>query len=149
MAHIAELANYRSVGHLELLDHRGESRCDGVDDDAVLGALLSGREERCLGSAIRARVPATRRCPSQGLGGDPPTASGEQELWCRTDEAVDGERGTRRMKRTQASEEVGLAKRSVRVHRHLTSQDDLVEASAGDFGQRGGDPIQEVLVRSG
>ncbi len=52
------------------------------------------------------------------------------------------------MKRPEASEEVGLAKRSVRVHRHLASKDELVETPRRDLGQHGADPVQEVLVGS-
>ena len=62
------------------------------------------------------------------------TAPADQELGCRADEAVDGKRGTGWMKRPEASEEVGLAKRPVRVHCHLTSEHDLVETSARDLG---------------
>ena len=106
MAHVAELADDRSVGHLESLDHRAESRGDRVDDDAVFGALLDRTQESGLGSAIGVRVTTARRSPRERHGGDPGPVPAEKQLGGGADEAVNGERGTRGVQRPEAPEEV-------------------------------------------
>ncbi len=79
---------------------------------------------------------------------DARSAAAQQELGRRADEPVDGKRRAGRVKRSKATEQIGLAKRPVRVHGHLTSEHHLVNPPGADLGQGGVHTTQEILVRS-
>ena len=70
MAHVAQLADLRLVGHLEALDNRRERSGDRVDDDPVLGALLGRRQQCRFGPAVGRRSPVRARGSGERLRGD-------------------------------------------------------------------------------
>ena len=138
-----------SSGTSSSRDHGCQRRGDRVDDRAVLGTLLRteargaplrlcGRRRASPAAGGRARegveaiVRPSRRIRSSGVAPMKPSIAKAAHEGCSA---------RRRPRRS--------AWRSGRFAWTVTSlrEDDLVEAPAGDLGERGVDPVQEVLVR--
>jgi hypothetical protein len=70
----------------------------------------------------------------------------DEQLRSGPHETVDRERGAGRVQRSQALEEIALAEGPVRFDQHLSGQYDLVDSTAANFLDGGGDTLEEVLV---